>query len=97
MEQVFVIPRVDFVNQRLGPLSTKQRVLCPPGIARELHVMGLVDIEKQQTAVQRSSAPGPRDAGAEAPSASSAAGPASATHNSPKRKRAAPADGASLL
>ena len=90
MEQVFVVAKASFVNERFGSVTRRQRIPLPVSVAQELEAMGLVSIEKQPTAVQESAQPGPMDVGPEAPSSSSQADPVSETISSQKRKRGRP-------
>ena len=90
MEQVFVVAKTSFVNERFGSVTRRQRIPLPVSVAQELEAMGLVSIEKQKTAVQESAQPGPKGVGLEAPSSSSQADPASETISSQKRKRGRP-------
>jgi hypothetical protein len=48
MEQVWIRSKASFINQVIGHVSNKQRLLCSARVAYELQAMGLVEIEEQE-------------------------------------------------
>lgn len=90
MELVSCISKTSFVNQVVGSVNRKQKLIIPANLAKEFVSMGLVDYEggavKKPEVIQSKQSLEAEADGKAAPSASLPAETALPTNNLPKQK-----------